>query len=171
MSITRTGSPSGVIRLSAPMKDRRASVSPLITSGCTPSRSSMPRKKLSRFLASRAAEVATKCTFLDGHLGFLDQFRVVVDRREGAAQSVGVELTCGVDPLAEAYDLQPPLQIVQTAGTVRFGDQQTDGIRSAVDGGNSRHETSSKHGCVQNAPSARAASSPSGLTPSPAASE
>jgi hypothetical protein len=46
-----------------------------------------------------------------GHLCFLDQFRVSVDRCEGTPQSVGVELTGRVHALTESYDLQPTLEI------------------------------------------------------------
>ena len=62
MSITSTGSAPGRDRLSAPVNDSRASVSPLMTSGRTPSRASMPAKNSSRLAASREAEVATKRT-------------------------------------------------------------------------------------------------------------
>ncbi len=60
MSTTSTGSAAGRTRLRAPTKESWASVSPLITSGSTPSRSWMPAKKTSRLRASREAEVATK---------------------------------------------------------------------------------------------------------------
>jgi hypothetical protein len=57
-----------------------------------------------------------------------------------------VELTAGIDSLAEPYDLEPSLEILQTTRAVGFGNQQTDRIRPAVNGGNTGHDRSSKHG-------------------------
>ena len=140
MSMTKTGSPLGVTRLRAPLKDRRASVSPLITSGSTPSRSLMPAKRAVTVLDIASSRGCHEVHVLDRHIGFLDQFRVLVDCCERTLQGGGMELTSGVDGLAEPYHLKPSLQILQTTCAVGFGDQQTNGIRSAIDGGNPRHQ-------------------------------
>ena len=60
MSITSTGPTSGRTRLSAPVKDSRASRSPLITSGSHAEPLPDPVEERVAVLASREADVATK---------------------------------------------------------------------------------------------------------------
>ena len=86
-----------------------------------------------------------------------------------------------VDALAEPDDLHPPVHVDQGAGRrVDVGDQQPDRVGAAVDRGHavtvmrsSRHGGSARR-MVQpptRSGSSASASSPSGLTPGPAASE
>ena len=173
MSITSTGSGPSSTPLTAPANDSRASRSPLITSGTTPSRSRIPAKNSSRFRASRAAEVATK-SIVGRHSGVADQLGVRLGGGEGPGQRVGVELAGRVDALAEPDDLGPPVELDQPAVAVGFGDQQPDRVGAAVDG--RRPGFAGTHG--RRLPPGRStgperpdghASSPSGLTPGPAA--
>jgi hypothetical protein len=62
--------------------------------------------------------------FLGRDVGFLDQLCVRLSRCERTLQCVGMELTAGIDALAEPDDLQPPAQIFQSTRAVWFGNKQ-----------------------------------------------
>src|SRR5829696_4813900 len=102
------------------------------------------------------------------YTGVLDQLGVPLSDGECPPQGIRMELPGGVDALPEADYLGMAVEIDQTAGTIRLGDQQAQRIGAAVDGRN-LHENSSRHGGNQNAPSSSTVSSPNGFTPRPAA--
>jgi hypothetical protein len=78
---------------------------------------------------------------LGRHVGFLDQLRVRLSGCERTLQCFGMELTAGIDALAEPDDLQPPPQIFQSPRAVWFGNKEADGIGSTVDRSDSGHDT------------------------------
>ena len=79
--------------------------------------------------------MATKCTRSGGTPASAIDSAYCVDRGEGPAQRVGMELPGRVDALTEPDDLGPAIEIDQPAVGSRLGDQQADRVGAAVDGG------------------------------------
>src|SRR5699024_986003 len=74
----------------------------------------------------------------------LDQPGVPAGGLEGAIHGRGVETAGAIDPVAQAHHLQVALEVDEPVrGLVAAGDQQTDGVGSAVDGGHGRAHRSS----------------------------
>ena len=76
MSITSTGLASALTPLSAPVNDSRASASPLITSGSTPSRDLMPSEELVPVPRVPGRRGGDEVDLVGRYAGVLDQLRV-----------------------------------------------------------------------------------------------
>ena len=101
---------------------------------------------------------------------------VVGECRAGPHQGVGRESTRGVDTLAEPDDAHLAMNVAEPA-VGEIGDQQADGVGSAVDRGDPAMRApaptvlSQMPAIAGSTASNASASSPKGLTPGPFASE
>src|SRR5690606_34925285 len=105
------------------------------------------------------------------------QLGVVGERRPGPLQRLGRELTCGVDTLTQPHDPHLAMHVAQPAARAGpVGDEQPARVGAAVDGGDPAYRRihvsrSTIPSIAGSSASIANASSPSGLTPGPFASE
>lgn len=136
MSITSTGpSLSTGTPLSAPVKASRASSTPLMISGRTPSRAVIPGKEVLDIARISGLPRSRRVSSARARPVRAQPLAEALGRGKGPGQCVGMQLAGGVDPLPESDDLQLADQVSQAAAGSLLGDQQSNGVRAAVDGG------------------------------------
>jgi hypothetical protein len=104
------------------------------------------------------------------HAELVDQPGVARQGRQRPVQGFGCESAGPIHALTEPDDLQPAVQVALVAVDVEVGHQQPERIRAAVDGRDAGHPTSAQGPPAHQSGNASSASSPSELTPRPAAS-
>ena len=113
-------------------------MSPLITSGSTPSRCLHAGEELVAVLGVAGGRGGHEVHLLDWHVGFLDQLRVLLDSAKVRRRASGWNSLVASTPWPSRTISMRRSRSLDRRRAVGFGDQQPDRIRSAVDRGHCR---------------------------------